>query len=113
MPVLSQPGCRSTYNILGSNQAARSAFTIRINRIGVAIRDLRQLGRKTVKRRKLYSITPGSKIAGDDGRKTDWPDKFGLEPADEFFNFYSHGFIRVGVGVPALRVADPEFNSSQ
>jgi NAD+ synthase (glutamine-hydrolysing) len=28
-----------------------------------------------------------------------------------FFNLYNHDFVRVGVGVPAVRVADPAFNS--
>lgn len=31
----------------------------------------------------------------------------------EFFNFYNHGFIRVAVAVPEVRVADPEFNASR
>ena len=30
----------------------------------------------------------------------------------EFFNLYNHGFVRVAVGVPDVRVADPEFNAS-
>lgn len=30
----------------------------------------------------------------------------------EFFNLYNHGFMRVAVGVPELRVADPAFNAS-
>jgi NAD+ synthase (glutamine-hydrolysing) len=30
-----------------------------------------------------------------------------------FFNLYNHGFIRVAVGVPELRVADPAFNGAQ
>jgi NAD+ synthase (glutamine-hydrolysing) len=30
-----------------------------------------------------------------------------------FFNLYSHGFIRVAVGIPEVRVADPEFNAAQ
>jgi NAD+ synthase (glutamine-hydrolysing) len=29
----------------------------------------------------------------------------------EFFNLYNHGFIRVAVGVPEIRVADPFFNA--
>ena len=29
-----------------------------------------------------------------------------------FFNLYNHGFVRVAVGVPELRVADPAFNGS-
>ncbi|HET7006882.1 MAG TPA: NAD(+) synthase [Candidatus Binatia bacterium] len=31
----------------------------------------------------------------------------------EFFNLYRHGFIRVAVGVPDLRVADPAFNGAR
>ncbi len=30
-----------------------------------------------------------------------------------FFNLYNHGFIRVAVGVPELRVADPAFNGAR
>ncbi len=30
----------------------------------------------------------------------------------EFFNLYRHGFIRVAVGIPDVRVADPVFNAS-
>jgi hypothetical protein len=30
----------------------------------------------------------------------------------EFFNLYNHGFIRVAVGVPEVRVADPAFNGA-
>ena len=31
----------------------------------------------------------------------------------EFFNLYNHGFIRVAVGVPEVRVADPAFNAAR
>ena len=31
----------------------------------------------------------------------------------EFFNLYEHGLIRVAVGVPEVRVADPAFNSAR
>lgn len=31
----------------------------------------------------------------------------------EFFNLYNHGFVRVAVGVPEVRVADPSFNGSR
>ena len=31
----------------------------------------------------------------------------------EFFNLYNHGFIRVAVGVPEVRVADPVFNAAR
>jgi NAD+ synthase (glutamine-hydrolysing) len=32
--------------------------------------------------------------------------------ATNFFNLYSHGFIRVAVGVPQVQVADPKFNAA-
>src|SRR6187455_428998 len=32
---------------------------------------------------------------------------------DRFDSIYSHGFIRAAVCIPALRVADPEFNLAQ
>jgi NAD+ synthase (glutamine-hydrolysing) len=32
---------------------------------------------------------------------------------DSFFNFYNHNFVRLAVGVPPVRVADPEFNAKQ
>ncbi len=28
----------------------------------------------------------------------------------EFFNLYKHGFIRVAAGIPAVKIADPDFN---
>ncbi len=31
----------------------------------------------------------------------------------EFFNFYNHGLVRVAVGVPEARVADPSFNGAR
>lgn len=31
----------------------------------------------------------------------------------DFFNIYNHGFIRVAVGTPEVRVADPAFNGSR
>ena len=31
----------------------------------------------------------------------------------DFFNIYNHGFIRVAVGTPEVRVADPGFNGSR
>jgi NAD+ synthase (glutamine-hydrolysing) len=34
-----------------------------------------------------------------------------MENNREFFNLYNHGFIRVAVGVPEARVADPVFNT--
>jgi NAD+ synthase (glutamine-hydrolysing) len=33
-----------------------------------------------------------------------------MKDGNEFFNLYHHGFIRVAVGVPDARVADPAFN---
>ena len=35
-----------------------------------------------------------------------------MERAD-FFNLYNHGFIRVAVGIPEVRVADPAFNGAR
>jgi NAD+ synthase (glutamine-hydrolysing) len=32
---------------------------------------------------------------------------------DNFFNLYNHDFVRVAVGIPAVRVADPAFNSRE
>ena len=31
----------------------------------------------------------------------------------DFFNLYNHGFVRVAVGTPELRVADPPFNGAR
>ena len=31
----------------------------------------------------------------------------------DFFNLYNHGFIRVAVGIPEVRVADPAFNAAR
>jgi NAD+ synthase (glutamine-hydrolysing) len=36
-----------------------------------------------------------------------------VRPGAEFFNLYSHDLVRVAVGVPAVRVADPAFNAEQ
>ncbi|MBV9596921.1 MAG: NAD(+) synthase [Chloroflexi bacterium] len=36
-----------------------------------------------------------------------------MDRGQEFFNLYSHDFVRVAVGVPRLRVADPEFNAAE
>src|SRR5215469_13713139 len=35
------------------------------------------------------------------------------EPPAPFFNLYSHNLVRVAVGVPSLRVADPQFNAAR
>jgi NAD+ synthase (glutamine-hydrolysing) len=35
-----------------------------------------------------------------------------VRPGDEFFNLYNHDFVRVAVGVPRVRVADPDFNAA-
>ena len=34
-------------------------------------------------------------------------------PHLDFFNPYSHGFARVAVAVPRIRVADPAFNAAE
>jgi NAD+ synthase (glutamine-hydrolysing) len=36
-----------------------------------------------------------------------------MKPGEDFFNLYTHQLIRVGVAVPAVRVADPAFNARQ
>lgn len=36
-----------------------------------------------------------------------------MQDKEEFFNLYKHGFIRVAVGIPEARVADPSFNGTQ
>jgi NAD+ synthase (glutamine-hydrolysing) len=36
-----------------------------------------------------------------------------VRPGEDFFNFYNHELVRVGVAVPAVRVADPAFNAQQ
>jgi NAD+ synthase (glutamine-hydrolysing) len=35
-----------------------------------------------------------------------------VERGQEFFNAYNHDFVRVAVGVPEVRVADPSFNAA-
>lgn len=32
---------------------------------------------------------------------------------DPFFNLYNHGFVRVAVGIPTVRVADPAYNARE
>jgi NAD+ synthase (glutamine-hydrolysing) len=36
-----------------------------------------------------------------------------VRQGDNFFNLYNHDFVRLAVGVPAVRVADPAFNADQ
>jgi NAD+ synthase (glutamine-hydrolysing) len=36
-----------------------------------------------------------------------------VRSGENFFNFYNHDFVRVAVGIPAVRVADPSFNTAQ
>src|SRR5271166_2153979 len=36
-----------------------------------------------------------------------------MKPGQEFSNLYNHDFVRVAVGIPAVRVADPAFNAAQ
>ena len=36
-----------------------------------------------------------------------------MKPAQQFFNFLTHDFIRVAVATPELRVADPAFNGDE
>lgn len=36
-----------------------------------------------------------------------------MQPGQEFFNSYNHDFIRVTIGIPRIRVADPTFNAEE
>ena len=36
-----------------------------------------------------------------------------MRQGDNFFNLYNHDFVRVAVGIPRLRVADPGFNTAE
>lgn len=36
-----------------------------------------------------------------------------MKESSEFFNLYNHGLVRVAVGVPEVRVADPDFNAAR
>ena len=36
-----------------------------------------------------------------------------VRSGDNFFNLYNHDFLRVAVGIPPVRVADPAFNAEQ
>lgn len=36
-----------------------------------------------------------------------------MQADGEFFNLYQHGFIRVALGIPEVRVADPAFNAAR
>ena len=36
-----------------------------------------------------------------------------MRAGDDFFNLYNHDFVRVAVGIPSVRVADPAFNAEQ
>ena len=36
-----------------------------------------------------------------------------MKRGDNFFNLYNHDFARVAVGIPAVRVANPAFNSRE
>ncbi|HTT76063.1 MAG TPA: NAD(+) synthase [Candidatus Binataceae bacterium] len=36
-----------------------------------------------------------------------------MKAGQNFFNFHNHGFVRLAVGVPAMRVADPAFNAAR
>jgi NAD+ synthase (glutamine-hydrolysing) len=35
-----------------------------------------------------------------------------VKAGENFFNYHNHGFVRVAVGVPSMRVADPAFNGA-
>ena len=36
-----------------------------------------------------------------------------MNASNEFFNLYNHGFVRVAMGIPEVRVADPLFNAAR
>ncbi|HTW88174.1 MAG TPA: NAD(+) synthase [Candidatus Binataceae bacterium] len=36
-----------------------------------------------------------------------------MKAGDNFFNFYNHDLVRVAVGIPELKVADPAFNAAR
>jgi len=36
-----------------------------------------------------------------------------MAPSGSFFNLYRHGFVRIAVGIPRVRVADASFNAAQ
>src|SRR5271154_1671492 len=36
-----------------------------------------------------------------------------VKAGQNFFNFHNHGFVRVAVGIPSLRVADPKSNGAR
>jgi NAD+ synthase (glutamine-hydrolysing) len=36
-----------------------------------------------------------------------------VKAGEEFFNLHAHDLVRVAIGTPALRVADPAFNAAQ
>lgn len=36
-----------------------------------------------------------------------------MKPDEPFFNIYTHGFVRVAIGIPTVRVADPEYNARE
>ena len=36
-----------------------------------------------------------------------------MRSGENFFNFYNHNFVRLAVGIPPVRVADPDFNAKQ
>ena len=36
-----------------------------------------------------------------------------MKAGADFYNLYNHDFVRVAVGIPAVRVADPAFNTAQ
>jgi NAD+ synthase (glutamine-hydrolysing) len=38
--------------------------------------------------------------------------RFRPDMTEPFFNFYAHNFVRVAVGTPRVRVADPQFNAA-
>ena len=59
---------------------------------------------------------PGAVLAWEEGRPMAddlLKEGVGVHSGDEFFNLYSHDFLRVTAATPRVRVADPEFNARE
>ena len=59
---------------------------------------------------------PGAVLAWEEGRPMAddlLKEGAGVRSGDEFFNLYSHDFLRVTAATPRVRVADPEFNARE
>jgi NAD+ synthase (glutamine-hydrolysing) len=47
------------------------------------------------------------------GQKGVFSPNFTVQPGQQFFNFFNHNFLRVAIGTPTVRVADPAYNTEQ